>query len=51
MFPLQSIISSALVLPTDLQGTEGEGLVAFGFMEIVTQFAIDGTNEVEEEGV
>jgi hypothetical protein len=34
-----------------LQRAEGKGFVGFGFMEVVAEFAIDGTNEGEEEGV
>jgi hypothetical protein len=34
-----------------LQRAESEGFISFGFMEVITEVAIDGTNEGEEEGV
>jgi hypothetical protein len=48
VFPLQNGISTADEALADLQRTESEGFVSLGFMEVVTQFAIDGTDEVEE---
>jgi hypothetical protein len=51
MFPLQNAISTADELSADLQRAEGKGFVCLGFMQVVTQFAIDGTDEGEEEGV
>jgi len=35
----------------DLEGTEAEGFICFGFVECIAEFLVDGTNEGEEEGV
>lgn len=35
----------------NLERAECECFVRLGFMQVVTQFAIDGTHKIEEEGV